>query len=106
MYELIELHWLVMYAIAIFLIGAIFTSWTLTILPRIEKSHSGETRRNLQSGPQRRCNDYDISQEQRSNGSEPGFPRWIGPAELKVAETLAKLPISSFTRRVRHDPAT
>ena len=36
----------------------------------------------------------------------PGFPRWIEPAGPKVAETLAKLPIPSFTRRVRHEPAT
>jgi hypothetical protein len=37
---------------------------------------------------------------------QPGFPRWIGPAGLKATETLAKLPIPSFTHRVRHDPAT
>ena len=37
---------------------------------------------------------------------KPGFSRWIGPAGPKAVETLAKLPIPSFTRRVRHDPAT
>src|SRR3954452_16872967 len=30
-----------------------------------------------------------------------GFSRWIGPAGPKAAETLAKLRIPSFTRRVR-----
>src|SRR3954462_5152635 len=33
------------------------------------------------------------------NKFQPGFPRWIGPTGPKAAETLAKLPIPSFTRR-------
>jgi hypothetical protein len=37
---------------------------------------------------------------------EPGFTRWIGPAGPKTRETLAKLPIPSFTRRVRQNSAT
>src|SRR4051794_22105113 len=37
---------------------------------------------------------------------KPGFPRWIRPAGPKTAEMLAKLPVSSFTRRVRQDSAT
>ena len=32
---------------------------------------------------------------------KPGFPRWIGPAGPKAAEALTKLPVPSFTRRVR-----
>ena len=38
--------------------------------------------------------------------SSPGFPRWIEPEGPKAAETLAKLPIPPFTRRVRRDSAT
>jgi hypothetical protein len=38
--------------------------------------------------------------------SDPGFPIWIRPAGPKAAEMLAKLPIPSFTRRVRQDLAT
>jgi Family of unknown function (DUF5681) len=38
--------------------------------------------------------------------NEPGFIRWIGPAGPKTRETLAKLPIPSFTRRVRQNSAT
>src|SRR5215213_4707278 len=37
---------------------------------------------------------------------QPGFPRWIGPAGPKGAETLAKLPFPSFTRRVSEDSGT
>jgi hypothetical protein len=36
----------------------------------------------------------------------PGFPKWIGPAGPKASETLAKLPILSFTRRVRQKSFT
>ena len=36
----------------------------------------------------------------------PGFPRWIGWTGPKAAETLAKLLIPSFTRRVRQDSVT
>jgi hypothetical protein len=36
----------------------------------------------------------------------PGFPIWIRPTRLKVAETLAKPRIPAFTRRVRQDSAT
>ena len=34
---------------------------------------------------------------------EPGFPIWIRPTCPKMAETLAKPRIPSFTRRVRQD---
>ena len=40
------------------------------------------------------------------NRIQPGFARWIGPAGSKTAETLAKLPVPSFTRRVRQNSAT
>jgi hypothetical protein len=62
-----------------------------------------------------RINDYGKQRAGRRNYSclqssagrfKPGFPRWIGPAEPKAAEMLAKLPTPSFTRRVRHDSAT
>jgi len=36
---------------------------------------------------------------------QPGFPRWIGSTGPKAAETLAKLRIPPFTRRVRQDSA-
>jgi hypothetical protein len=31
----------------------------------------------------------------------PGFPGWIRPTRLKAVETLAKLPIPTFTLRVQ-----
>ena len=34
---------------------------------------------------------------------DPDSSGWIGPSSSKVAETLVKLPIPSFTRRVRQD---
>ena len=37
---------------------------------------------------------------------EPGFTGWIGPTGPKATETLAKLPVPSFTRRVRQNSAT
>jgi Pyrimidine dimer DNA glycosylase len=37
---------------------------------------------------------------------KPGFPGWIGPTGPKAAETLAELPVPSFTRRVRRNSAT
>jgi hypothetical protein len=40
------------------------------------------------------------------NCIDPGFPRWIGPAGPKAAETLAKPSIPSFTPRVRQASAT
>src|SRR3954454_12529317 len=33
--------------------------------------------------------------------NSPGFTGWIGPTGPKATETLAKLPVPSFTRRVR-----
>src|SRR3954462_10097158 len=33
----------------------------------------------------------------------PGFPGWIRPTGPKAAETLAELPVPSFTRRVRRN---
>src|SRR5215212_194801 len=40
------------------------------------------------------------------NFYQPGFPGWIGPTGPKAPETLAELPVPSFTRRVRRNSAT
>ena len=37
---------------------------------------------------------------------QPGFTGWIGPTGPKATETLAELPVPSFTRRVRQNSAT
>ena len=58
------------------------------------------------SRPANRTTLAQLVAQTRNKTFKPGFPRWIGPAGLKAAETLGKPPICSFTRRVRQDSAT
>ena len=55
-------------------------------------------------GPTQRCQsapERDLGSACNRDPSEPGFPGWIRPTRLKVAETLVKPPISTFTLRVQ-----
>src|SRR4051794_34142665 len=62
-------------------------------MPEAQRSPGNRRRQNPGLGCSEQFNDSSLSEQQRN---KPGFPRWIGLAGPKAAETLARRRIPYF----------